>query len=108
MEAPPYSVTTEVLDHAKPVPARSALDGSTEVTESGAWLSCVHGVTLRKPGRLQEPGGKRGRLAHCQADPGIGEVAVQLCRNVNVHEVAGMELAGQRRDTVGSFVVHAD
>src|SRR5271163_1269442 len=108
MEAPPDTVTIEVLDHAKPVTARSPLDRSTQVTEPGAWLSCVHGVTLRKLGCLQEPGGNRPHLAHGHADPGIGEVAVQLCRHVKVHEVAGVELASERGDAVGSFVVHAD
>lgn len=59
VEASPDSVTAEVLDDAKPAPACSPLDRSTEVTKSGSRLRRVHGVALRKLGGGQEPGRNR-------------------------------------------------
>jgi hypothetical protein len=59
MKTPPDAVTIEVLDHAKPVPARSALNCSAQFTESDSWLSSLHGVALCKFCCLQESGGNR-------------------------------------------------
>src|ERR1019366_2838726 len=108
MESKANTVTIEVLDNAKPVSACYPLDRSTQVTESSSWLSRVHGVALRELGCLQESGGNRRHLAHGHTDPCIGEVAVELSRHVKVHEVASVQLASERGDAVGSFVVHAD
>jgi hypothetical protein len=93
MEPSPDAVAIEVLDHTKPVLTRSPLDCSAQVAESSTGLSSVHGVTLREPCRLQEVGCNRRDIAHRNTDSGVGEVAIQLGRDVKIHQVAVTKLA---------------
>ncbi len=88
MESPPDAVAIEILDDAKPVAACSPLDRPTEITESSAWLSSVHGVALSMLGGLEQPGGHWGDVADGNADTGVREVTVQFGRHVKVYEVA--------------------
>ena len=87
MESPPDAVAVEILDDAKPVAACSPLDRPTDITESSAWLSGVHGVALSILCCLEQSGGHRGDLADGNADASVREVAVQLGRHVEVYEV---------------------
>ena len=61
MESPPDAVAIEILDDAEPVAAGSPLDRPTEITESSAWLSGVHGVALSMLRGLEQSGGQQGR-----------------------------------------------
>ena len=88
MESTPDPVAIEILDDAKPVTACSPLDRPTQITESSAWLSGVHGVALSKLCSLEQSGGHRGDLADGNADTRVREVTVQLGRHVKVYEVA--------------------
>src|ERR1700677_2224809 len=108
MESPPDAVAVEILDDAKPVTACSPLDRPTEITQSSAWLSGVHGIALSMLGGLEQSGGHRGDLADGNTDACVGEVAVQLGRHVKVDEVAVAELALERRNAMGRFVIDTD
>jgi hypothetical protein len=88
MESPPNAVAIEILDDAKPVTARSLLDRPTKITEPCAWLSGVHSIALSKFGGSEQSGGHGGDFADSDADACVREVAVQLGRHVEVHEVA--------------------
>jgi hypothetical protein len=88
MESAPDAVAIEILDNAKPMAACSPLDRPTEIMESSAWLSGVHGIVLRMLCGLEQSGSHRGDLADGNADTCVREVAVQLGRHVKVHEVA--------------------
>jgi hypothetical protein len=87
MEFSPNAVAIEILDDAKPVTPCSLLDRPTEITEPSAWLSSVHCIALSMLGGFEEPGGHGGDLADSDADTCVREVAVQLGRHVEVHEV---------------------
>ncbi len=108
MESPPDAVAIEILDYVETVAARSPLDRSAQITKSSAGLSGVHGIALSKLCRLQKSGGNRGHIAHGNADPCIREVAIQLGGHVKVHQVAIVQLALERRNAVGGFVIDAD
>ena len=54
METPADAVPIEILDDAKPVAPGSSLDGSTEIAESSAWLSGVHGIALSMLSGLEQ------------------------------------------------------
>ena len=88
MESAADAVAVEILNDTKPVTPCSPLDRPTEVTESSAWLSGVHGVALSMLSGLEQSGGHRGDLADSNADTCVREVTVQLGRHVEVYEVA--------------------
>jgi hypothetical protein len=108
MESAPDAVSIEVLDNAKSVAACSLLDRPAKITESSAGLSGIHGVTLSVLRGLEQPGGHGGDLADGNADARVREVTVQLGRHVEVHEVAIAQLALERRDAMGRFIIDAD
>jgi hypothetical protein len=88
MESPPDAVAIEILDDAEPVAACSLLDRPTQITESSAWLSGIHGVALGMFCGLEQSGGHSGDLADGNADSCVREVTVQLGRHVKIYEVA--------------------
>src|ERR1700689_4533275 len=57
---------------------------------------------------LEQSGGHRGDLADGNADTRVREVTVQLGRHVKVYEVAIAELALERRNAMGRFIIDAD
>ena len=50
----------------------------------------------------------RGDLADGNADARVGEVTVQFGRHIKVHKVAIAQLALERRNAMGRFIIDAD
>jgi hypothetical protein len=108
MESSPDAVTTQVPDDTKPMTSSSLLDGSADIAKTGPRLRRVHRIALCLPCRLEQPRGNEGDFSDGDADARIREVAIQLGRDVEVDEVTGVELAPERGDSMGGFIVHAD
>jgi hypothetical protein len=54
MEPAADAVPIKILNDPKPVVPRSLLDSSTQIAESSAWLSGLHGIALSMLCRLEQ------------------------------------------------------
>ena len=82
------AVALEVLDHREPVAPGPALHGPADVAQRLAGAGRGEGVAVGQAGGVEQPAGGERDVADGGAGAGVGPVAVDLGRHVDVDEVA--------------------
>jgi hypothetical protein len=108
MEPSTNPVAVQIANHPESVPSGASLYCASNIAQSRPGLCCRHRVRLGEPCRIEEPLRDWPNLADGDTHASVGEVAVQLDRDIEVYEVACAQLPRERGNTMSRLVIHTD
>lgn len=102
------SMAAEIANHPKPTPLRSMPHSTADILHRSARPCLRQTVLERELSGTKQSARLRRDLANRETGTSIRPVAIELCRHIDVDQVARAQHYVRRRDAVSELIVHAD